>query len=313
MRCPREKERGKESTVNKKGGMKKRDDNATLEMMPKKGFPFYFGSIMICLSVLIRREFYEIDFFSPFDFVLLTLVLLAGIFLYRWLSWRRRKMRFQWMLIVVHISLFLFTHILVSLVRHSICSYFFSVGAIASTYIIMNVSGDAPETSSESWCEKTMLWFKQNQLSTDETASKATGTGVMEEAGPSKIAPKSPPSPGMSQSAIWRALEEGEPSTAPVAGTSQTISCATEKEVSAALEAYFQRVSRIKPRSDFLLGVEQALNLREASPEKLRKITEEINKLLPHCGGDIKTGTRAKHELLRTIKAWEDCIDMPGE
>ncbi|KAI8522381.1 hypothetical protein RHMOL_RhmolMtG0012000 (mitochondrion) [Rhododendron molle] len=33
VRCPREKERGKESTVNKKEGMKKRDDNATLEML----------------------------------------------------------------------------------------------------------------------------------------------------------------------------------------------------------------------------------------------------------------------------------------
>lgn len=87
----------------------------------------------------------------------------------------------------------------------------------------------------------------------------------------------------------------------------------SREDVSATLKNFIQRVSKRKPRSDFLLEVEDALHLREASPEKRLKIQEEIEKLLPHCGGDIRTGAKAKTELLRTIRAWENDRNMPGE
>jgi len=104
----------------------------------------------------------------------------------------------------------------------------------------------------------------------------------------------------------------------PVAGPSQARGDPTHAplgvppspgDVALELEAYFQCVTKIKVRPDFLFNVLDALQLSKADAGKRCKILEEIKKLQPHLGTSINTGAKAKKELLRSIEAWEKVRD----
>lgn len=95
----------------------------------------------------LRIKFKNIVF-SPFDCVLLTIFLLALIFIYLWLYWIRRKMPFQ-LKLIVHLILYIYTILVIVLVRNSVF-HFLAIGGIASTCMMMNPAGaDSGASSSE--------------------------------------------------------------------------------------------------------------------------------------------------------------------
>lgn len=132
----------------------------------------------------MRRNLNEIVF-SPFDCMLLTLFLLALIFLYLWLSWRRRKMPFQ-LKLIVHLILYFFTILVVSLVRDAVCFHFLALGA--STCMMMNASGACGDSSSSEGVGK---------LPTPSTSSTWSGSWI--EKWFSSEVSSSAPNPGQQQ------------------------------------------------------------------------------------------------------------------
>ena len=168
--------------------------------MIKTLFPFIFGLMSTCFSMWMRRNLNEIVF-SPFDCMLLTLFLLALIFLYLWLSWRRRKMPFQ-LKLIVHLILYFFTILVVSLVRDAVCFHFLALGA--STCMMMNASGACGDSSSSEGVGK---------LPTPSTSSTWSGSWI--EKWFSSEVSSSAPNPGQQQGgeALFQPTD-----TPPVAG-----------------------------------------------------------------------------------------------
>lgn len=78
-------------------------------MIWKENFDVFLCSMSTCLSMWLRRNLH-IMVFSPFDGMLLTLILLAAfIFIYLWLYWRRRKMPFLIIHLIIYISIYYFS------------------------------------------------------------------------------------------------------------------------------------------------------------------------------------------------------------
>lgn len=177
---------------------------------------FVFVTISTCFSVWLRREFQGIDFLSPLDFALITLVLLALVFQYKWLSSRRGKMPFQ-LKLIVHIILYIFTIIVVSLVRNSVF-HLIAVGAMA-TCMSMNpvgAGGDlgqgGPSTEGVQ-NEPTPVWGAEPGEEINSQPSQGVGQRL-----PGSLEPSSS-STGISASveSIFRELEQprGEPAPTP--------------------------------------------------------------------------------------------------
>ena len=109
-------------------------------------FTYFTQFFWSCLFLLIRIKLLRrpgllcwTEKVSPFDFVLMSLSLLSAIVIYRWLYLRTRKMTFPFMLIhnIFYICIFL----VLTLLRTSFCFNWIAVGAIASTWMMMNEGG----------------------------------------------------------------------------------------------------------------------------------------------------------------------------
>jgi len=135
--------------------------------------------------------------FNPFDCVLLTIILFALIFLYKW---KRGKMPFPWML-SVHILLYLFSMIVVGLVRHEL---FPLIAVGASTFFGMYAFGAGGDDHTSSSFFGDLSDFPAEP---GEEIHSQPSPGVGQRLpGSLEIS-----SPGISQEVIWGALEEAAP------------------------------------------------------------------------------------------------------
>ena len=137
--------------------------------------PWSLGLISTCASMWLRRYFQNILDFNPFDCMLLTVFLLALIFIYLWLYWRGRKMPFQ-LKLIVHLVLVFFTFFVVAQIRSS---FFIAVGAILSSTCIMvgayGAGGD--DHPSSSFFEGISAWV-QNTPEPGEEGNSQPSQGV---------------------------------------------------------------------------------------------------------------------------------------
>ena len=108
------------------------------------------------------------------------------------------------------------------------------------------------------------------------------------------------PSPEISQ--------EGESSN-PKATASTSIGGGTHfpsaKEIGDQLEPFFSGFSKIRARSDFVLNVQDALNLSHASPAKMEKIHQLMLEISQREQSRPTSGRKAADLLLALIRAWE--------
>lgn len=109
---------------------------------------------------------------SPFDFVLMTLALLAFIFLYRWLSFRKRKMPLAFMMIF-YSFLYLLILLMLSGIRTSLFNHFFVIGTVSSIYLMMDASGAGGDANpSSSFFEGVSDWIKKTTEPGEEINSQ---------------------------------------------------------------------------------------------------------------------------------------------
>lgn len=88
----------------------------------------------------------------------------------------------------------------------------------------------------------------------------------------------------------------------------QTFPSYSYEEVVERLEAFASSYNKIKVRADFVISWEEHLKLREASPEKLRKVVEVMDVLRNSTDQTLrpKSGKKAGDELVRLIRDWEN-------
>lgn len=71
--------------------------------------------------------------------------------------------------------------------------------------------------------------------------------------------------------------------------------------------------SQHSPRTDLVQRVLSSLNLEAADAAKLSKITQLIDNLnQPQIRQSFKTPAKAGNELVKIMKAWDDCRDYPA-
>lgn len=178
-------------------------------LLKLKLFHLFLGTIGTFLSIGLRRELKGIDFLSPWDCALITLVLLALVFQYKFVSSRGGKMAFQ-LKLIVHLILYVFTIIVVSLVKNSVF-HLIAVGGISSTCFMMNAYGGGGDSSS-SFFDGISGWG-QNTAEPGEEINSQPSQGVGQRLpGSFEIS-----SPGISADSIFMELEQpgGEPASQP--------------------------------------------------------------------------------------------------
>ena len=160
----------------------------------------------------------------------------------------------------------------------------------------INFSGDsAPEPSSSSswsgsWIERWL--FPEVSSSAPNEGGQPQGegatsqpTGVMEQAGPSQIAPPGPSSTGLGtaeQQAFHLLIRQEE----------------VKKELLNFLRAH----TKIEPKFNFVAQLADDLQIKNADLHKLSKL-KEIMDTLREC--DIKSGSEAAKHLKASLSEWE--------
>lgn len=139
-----------------------------------------------------------------------------------------------------------------------------------------------PSTSSTwsgSWIGR---WFNR-EGAPNEGGHEATSqpTGVMEQAGPSRIAP-----PGASSTGLGP-----QPAAFP-----------TKEEVESKVDPWLSSFSHIKARADFVMRIKDELDLRHASPETLGEIVELMDDI-SNDPNRPSSGREAAKLLMKKLKS----------
>lgn len=276
--------------------------------------PFFFSSISTCLSMCLRIDFRNINIvFNPLDFVLITLVLFSLIAMYKWLSFRKVK-----------IPKFLFHIILTIIVGVIVRNVFIAVGvgAIASACMMMDASGPGGG--------EVIPHSENGKASSSGVGQVPNGTEAG--AGPSNPGPREYNSPWESFPSVPSDLpalpagsvpsvpslpsfgneEEVEQPAPPIPPQEPEEALPQQRNAPAVLELghqldrFVSSFNRIAIRSDYLIGLNEKLQIYGSTPERLNQIVEGIRVISALEGQERPTsGKKAGDALLAYMREWD--------